>query len=223
MLKKGKHYNKHMQRAFDKYKNLEYDTLIEFSNIDPETLSAAEMFYIDMFNTYIKGFNKTKGGEGGNGLIVSDIEREKRSKRILGENNPQAKITNEQFFEIVEMLKKGSTNREIASKYKLHERYVSLIRHKKRFKKLWDSIKDYTPINSEEQLKNRGKVSEDMFVKIVKMINEGYTNAEIEETFNLSSGTASRIRNKKLYKQWWKRLLKNEKQEVDFHETTQIL
>ncbi|MGG3986957.1 nuclease [Bacillus smithii] len=205
LLIKGTHYNKHLQRAFDKYKTFDYDVLIEFRDIDNETLSTCEMFYIDIFDTYNKGYNLTKGGEGGNGLRISKSEREKRSERYTGEKNPQSKLTNKQFFEIVEHLKQGKTNREIAKMYNIHERYISLIRHKKRFKKLWEQVKDYNPINSDEQLKNRGKVTEQMFKEIVHMIKNGKTNAEIERKFDLSSGTASRIRHKKLYKQWWQR------------------
>jgi len=57
-----------------------------------------------------------------------------------GENNSMSKITNEQFIEVVKMFKDGHTNRTIGNRYGLHPNYVSLIRHKKRWRKAWESI-----------------------------------------------------------------------------------
>ncbi|WP_239586426.1 nuclease [Brevibacillus laterosporus] len=205
-LKKGIHHNIKMQKAFNENKNIEYNELEIFEDIDDNALCQYEIYYINKYGTYLNGYNGTTGGIGGNGLIISDEEKLRRSERISGENNPQSKISDEDFFKVVDMLKAGKTNQEIAKAFNLHDRYVSLIRHKKRFKKLWKTISDYTPIKSEGQLINQGKVSETSFIEIVHKIKKGATNASIEREYGLSSGTGSRIRNKKLYKQWWKRL-----------------
>lgn len=201
LLKKNKHYNKYLQRSYNKYHNIKYNKLIEFQNISKENLSKCEMFYIDLFDTYKAGYNLTKGGEGGNGLIISKEERINRSNRTTGERNPQSKLTNKQFYEIVIMLKEGKTNKEIAEKYNLHDRYVSLIRHKKRYKNLWMNVVDYTPEKSNDQIRG---IDKNTFIEIVKLIKSGWTNADVERKYNLSSGTGSRIRNKRLYKRWWK-------------------
>lgn len=200
-----KHYNHYLQRAFDKYGSLEYDWLW-VGECSLEELSSKEMDYIEKYESYTNGYNLTLGGEGGRGMKYTQEQLEAKSERVLGEKNPQSKITNDQFFKIVELLKQNKTNKEIAEIYGLHDRYVSLIRHKKRFVKLWEQVDDYTPIKSEQQLYNRGKINESDFIKIVDMLKNGSTNAEIERRFGLSSGTGSRIRHKKLYKQWWQRL-----------------
>ena len=47
------------------------------------------------------------------------------------------------------------------------------------------------------------------FIKVVEMLKNGATNAGIERAFNLSAGTGSRIRHKKLYKRFWNKYLED--------------
>ena len=54
-----------------------------------------------------------------------------------GENNYNSKITEEQCFELLKMCDEGFTNSEIAKKYNLHSRYVSLIRHGRRWNRVY--------------------------------------------------------------------------------------
>lgn len=207
LLNKNEHYNKYLQNAYNKYHKIyKYQILFMDEYISNDELSDIEKFYIETFDTYNNGYNLTLGGEGGLGMVVSEEERLNRSIRCTGEQNPSSKITNDQFYEIVIMLKQGKTNREIADSFNLHERYVSLIRHKKRFKRLWETIEDYEPEYSNGNAEKEGsKITESVFLEIVRMLNEGRTNADIERTFGLSAGTGSRIRHKKLYKIWWER------------------
>lgn len=205
MLRSDSHYNKYLQRAYNKYKDtLEYGILKELE-CSMEELSEIEKEYISKYDSHKNGYNLTIGGEGLGGIQFTEEQLERKRQNVLGEKNSQSKLTNEQFFEIVELLKQGKTNPEIAKIYDLHPNYISLIRHKKRFKHLWEQVEDYEPVKSEAQLKNRGKVTEEMFLDIVSMIQDGESNASIERKHGLSSGTASRIRHRKLYKQWWER------------------
>ena len=208
ILKKNSHYNTYLQRAYNKYghANMEYGVLKEL-DCSKEELSEIEKEYIQKYDSYHNGYNLTLGGEGGLGIIISEEAKKARSERTAAEKNPQAKLTNEQFFEIVELLKSGKTNAEIAEIYNLHSQYVSLIRHKKRFQSLWKHVQDYSPeISKGESLKER-KISENMFLEIVDMIRQGETNTSIERKYNLSAGTVSRIRHRKTHKEWWERLV----------------
>ncbi len=56
-----------------------------------------------------------------------------------GETNGMAKLTNDSAKNLIQDLINGITNPEAAIKYNLHSRYISLIRHKKRWKKLWNT------------------------------------------------------------------------------------
>lgn len=208
LLRKNKHYNRYLQNAFNKYNgNYEYEILFKDAVITNEELSEIEQFYIELLDSYANGYNLTLGGEGGLGVKISDEERENRSIRFIGELNPQSKLSNKQFFEIVDLLKIGKTNSEIADLYNLNAGYVSLIRHKKRFKTLWKSVKDYKEIKSDGQLRG---IDYETFKEIVSLL-EYESNAEIERLYNLSSGIVSRIRHKKLYKKYWDMYLEDSK------------
>lgn len=206
LLKRNEHYNKYLQSAFNKYKTYEYEVLFQSDNISLEELSNLEKEYIETYDSYNTGYNLTLGGEGGVGLVVDDKGKRLRSERAIGELNPHSKLTNKQFYEMVELFKQGKTNSEIAEIYNLHDRYVSLIRHKKRFKKLWETVEDYKEEKSNGQ--SRGLSYED-FIKVVDMLNNGATNVAVQRKFGLSDGTGSRIRHKKLYKRFWDKLEKN--------------
>lgn len=55
---------------------------------------------------------------------------------IKGEDKPQAKLTEEQAKEIIDLCKQGLSNKIIGNRYEIHPNYVSLIRHNKRWKHL---------------------------------------------------------------------------------------
>lgn len=55
-----------------------------------------------------------------------------------GETNSQAKITESQAINIINLILEGLSNIEIADVFNLHDRYISLIRGKKRWTYLWE-------------------------------------------------------------------------------------
>ncbi|WP_051149989.1 HNH endonuclease signature motif containing protein [Bacillus safensis] len=63
-----------------------------------------------------------------------------------GEENSMAKMTNEQANNLINDLLSGMSNKEAGVKYGLHSQYISLIRHKRRWKSLWDRIERSTTI-----------------------------------------------------------------------------
>lgn len=69
-LKNGIHYNKHLQRTYDKYGSscFTYEIL---EQCPKEKLNEREQFYIKLFDSYHNGFNQDVGGS-----------------NISGENNP---------------------------------------------------------------------------------------------------------------------------------------
>lgn len=61
-----------------------------------------------------------------------------------GEKNPMSKLTNLEAFNLFNDINVGMNNKDIALKYNLHSRYVSLIRHKRRWKYLWQEFEAST-------------------------------------------------------------------------------
>lgn len=67
---------------------------------------------------------------------------------MIGETNGMSKLSEEKAIALIQDIKNGLSNPQIGDKYNLHPRYVSLIRHKKRWKYLWDKIEGSTTIES---------------------------------------------------------------------------
>lgn len=59
-----------------------------------------------------------------------------------GETHPMAKVTEAEVIEMISEIKNGATNKELGLKYNLNSQYVSLIRHKKRWKDTWDKLEN---------------------------------------------------------------------------------
>lgn len=205
-LNRDIHNNKRMQKDYNIYgeDKLTYTILTYSDEYTKEDLNELEEFYIKKYRSFEPeyGYNQTLGSIGMKGYKYSEESRKKRSEKMSGERNGNAKITNNQFYEMVDMFKEGYSNSQIAEIFNLHDRYVSLIRHKKRFKKLWENIDDYSPVKSQSN-KDTRKINYEDFKEIMKMINNGSSNKNIEDRYNLSSGSGSRIRNGKAYKDYW--------------------
>lgn len=110
-----------------------------------------------------------------------------------GEDNSQAKLTAEQFLQICELLMEGATNKEIAELFGLHDRYASLIRHKKRWTSLFPSW--YVPSSS---LGNT-KLPLPLMIQVYEDTLSDLKNHEIASKYNIDRSTISRIRSKQTW------------------------
>lgn len=110
-----------------------------------------------------------------------------------GEENSMARLTNRELERMCNDLMCGKTNAEISAEYGIHERYVSLIRHKKRWKGLIPAW--YRPT---ESLGNTGLTVEFM-TQVVETCLTGARNCDIADRFNLDRSTVSRIRSGKTW------------------------
>lgn len=127
---------------------------------------------------------------------------------VYGEDVPTSKIDNKTARLLIGDIIEGFDNDYLSEKYSLHSRYISLVRHKRRWKKLWEEFPDYISekSNGNDRVK---KLSPEEFLEIVDKLKMGYTNAKITREYNLASGTASRIRHRKSYKEYWARYIDN--------------
>lgn len=102
-LKNGRHYNLHLQRAWNKYGEYNFDwKILELCSVDE--LDEREQYWIDRYNTFENGFNQTLGGNGKRGYRESDEtkakhaiatrdswtpeRRKSQQERMSGSNNP---------------------------------------------------------------------------------------------------------------------------------------
>ena len=111
-----------------------------------------------------------------------------------GETNSQAKITNQDFILICELLMEGATNMDISHLFGLHDRYVSLIRHKRRWIDQFPNW--YVPSKS---LGNTG-IDLSVMINIYKdCLDDNQRNMHIAEKYSLDRSIISRIRSGKTW------------------------
>lgn len=86
----GYRNNIHFWNAINKYGWDNFQHIIIAKGLNKETAQWLEIELIREWDSTNpnKGYNVTLGGEGGNGRIWSDKERERMSKRMTGEGNP---------------------------------------------------------------------------------------------------------------------------------------
>lgn len=125
-LEAGKHYNKHLQRAWDKYgkNNFTFSVLEEIEN-DNTILEQQEVYWIKQLDSKRNGYNQTDGGNGAVGFVhshetkmrISSLAKE-RAKKSPMSNETRTKISNSKIGkklsdEIKQKMsesKKGSNN-----------------------------------------------------------------------------------------------------------------
>lgn len=80
------HYNRYLQRAWDKYgeENFEFSIIEECDECE---LDAKEIYWVAEKDSFYNGYNETKGGDGVRGYKHSDEQRKKMSERMSGKNN----------------------------------------------------------------------------------------------------------------------------------------
>lgn len=146
LLKNNKHYNSYMQSVYNKYGDSFKYTVIKryFPPISTKLLSNMEIHQIEKYKTYEHGLNLTRGGEGAMDYKHTQHQLKEKSIRVSGANNPMSKINKEDFLKIVDWFEEGLSNDEIALRTNLHPRYISLIRHKRRWKSYFEKYRpDY--------------------------------------------------------------------------------
>lgn len=66
-LRKNKHENRYLQNSYNKHGMETFKfTILEYC--DYEFLNDREIYWIKYYNSFIKGYNLTRGGEGSNGI-----------------------------------------------------------------------------------------------------------------------------------------------------------
>ena len=92
LLRNNKHYNKHLQNAWNKYGETAFEiSVVECCGLDE--LDEKEILYIRTNSAFEEGYNETEGGDGLRGYTMSDDSRrrmrESHADFALG-NHPQA-------------------------------------------------------------------------------------------------------------------------------------
>ncbi len=117
------------------------------------------------------------------------------SKGAKGEENSMSKLTASDILKMYEMFVEGKSNFDIAILFNVHDRYVSLVRHGKRWKHLYKG-----PYPKSNKPSAAVKTTLDQVLKIRELAAQGFSNIHISHMTGVEKSTVSRIKSGKLFK-----------------------
>lgn len=173
-----KRWEGHYKQALSENKNRKFYNAIRKYGIDcwilevidnPISIEDAkekEIKYIESYNTYHKGYNSTKGGDGNNGIIMSKESNEARSKKLKG-----IKKSPETIKKFKERKHSEITRQKMSEKHK-------------GMKKPW--VK-WTPEQCRKRGLTRRKITKDQYEKIHYYKSQHLKIKEISLLTNLST------------------------------------
>lgn len=115
-----------------------------------------------------------------------------------GEDNSQAVLSNEQILEMFQCFRDDMNNDDIGEKFNVHSRYVSLVRHGKR----------WSHMNPEGEVFPKSfkfKYSPETLLKAYDLVQEGVRNLDISKITGIEKSCVSRIKSGKLYPEFYQR------------------
>ena len=124
-------------------------------------------------------------------------------KGLPGQDNSMSKLTDHEYYQVIDRLVKGASNDEISKDYGLHPRYVSLIRHKKRLIRIWEKYADATGVS--EAPKSGGlssKIPLEIRVDVIRQL-PSKTNKELARMIDVDCSVISNVRHRKTWKDAW--------------------
>ncbi len=120
-----------------------------------------------------------------------------------GESNSMAKLTNEQYLKLIHDIVNGATNQEIANKYGLHPRYISLIRHKKRLQSTWKQYEnEHGIVHPQNSPGLNSKIPIKQRIEAIGLLST-CSNKKIAQMLNVDSSVISNVRHKKTWIDAW--------------------
>lgn len=111
---------------------------------------------------------------------------------LKGELNSGSKVTEEEVLKMYQMFLAGKSNKEVGDAFGLHDRYVSLVRHGKR----WGWLREEMGITFPES-RTQKVVSNKMVEDVCILLELGLSNKEISEIVGMEVSSVSRLRHNK--------------------------
>ena len=111
-----------------------------------------------------------------------------------GERNSQAKLSESDVFSMYDMFRLGHNNAKVAKMFGVHDRYVSLIRHGKRWKHIYPHAMP----------KSFNYVYPPEILIAAKNMLDTHKNLEISAATGIERSAISRLRSGNLYKEFFR-------------------
>ena len=162
-------------------------------------------------NMQVNHINGDKGDNSVDNLeIITRSENALHAYRIglkhgmKGEENAMAELSEKEVFQIYDMILDHKSNDEIAVFFKVHPRYVSLIRHGKRWGHLFFKHDVSKLTNLERVSFGNSKVDFNDALNLLSDLKSGeISQKEIAKKYGIDKTTVSHIKRRKTWHHYW--------------------
>lgn len=184
---------------FDNYlkvAGIEAFDFIVLEECEPGQLDEKEKYWINFYNSIEEGYNLIPGGQS-----------------YRGEENLQAKLSEEQVYHIITLLEAGElNNNQIANKFNVHRNTIDLINrcktwthlhhYKENIRNFNLKLKKYPHSSVGGTLSGTSKINEDTALKIIETLSSSQFKslAQTSRDFNVSIDIVSDINRCKTWK-----------------------
>lgn len=204
MLKGDRHHSAHLQNAWNKYgeDNFIFE-IIEECNED--ILIEREQYYIDLYSSAdsLYGYNESEiAGRPSMTQEQREYYGKLASERFQGEGSWCNIYSESQIIKLIDDLKTGKYSYgQLSQKHNISYDIVASVAGHASWRYLTDGV-DFPKANI--STRKNVKLTEQDVIKIIGLLQDGYTNNEISELFNVNIHTISDIRNHKTWKEFTK-------------------
>jgi len=198
LLNKNKHHCRYLQHSWNQHgeKSFTFE-IIEITNQEQKTLQTREQYYMDVLKCYNPdfGFNSSK----------NSISPKCDFATLRDLKDGKYKISKNSFEEILYYLCKTKMSiPKIAKTLNVCERTIYQIYFKVNYKELTkDCI--FLPRENKGEDSSQAKLTEEIVIKIIKLLQEDVYIVDISKMFNISNNMVSDI----LHHKTWKHLTKD--------------
>lgn len=207
-LKNNKHYNKHLQRAFNKYKEIDFEVVEECNEIN---IDDRESYWIELYRSCNRkyGFNIESGGNlnktvseetkkilsehfkkirvgEGNPMFGRSLSQERKDEIRLMNRGSSDKLTEDDVKNIKLSLINNVEQKELSLKYNVTISTINKIAKCKNWDWVLAELNEELINQSETQKSKRDN-------QIVKLNEIGLTNRKIAEELGIERATVSLV------------------------------
>ena len=198
LLKRNKHHSPHLQYAWNKYgeENFEFSIIKECKQ---DELIYWEQKYIDKYESYkdINGYNIMSKAD------LSEIPQHVREKisntltgKYCGEDSATNKYTEETILILIEdLMNVDNTYDFLSEKYSIPSSTIAAVANHRIWKHLTQNIK----FPKRKSTRTYCKLNDKKVLEIVEYLLNGYSNRDIAKLYDVTPRTISDIRNHKTW------------------------
>lgn len=181
MLRRNAHNNLHLQNAWNKYGENNFEFFVIYEATENDNLNSLEKYYIKLYNTNDEncGYNLTDGGEG------YKLSEEVKNKISINGRGKNSNLTEEQVAEIKIMMANGVDRKTIAEKFSVSRKVLTNISTGRNFYYVLPELNEIIHNYKKKKIEERNK-------KILYLYDSGLSIRKISKEYWFSESVVEK-------------------------------